>query len=320
MGELDITFRRLVRGRPRPILQLAFPRLRLEPFGLPVDTSLDRSQQRTGDNLFQVRSDRGKAAIHVELERVWKTEMPRRMFEYASAAVLALNRPVSSVVILLRRGRRPPHGTGMYPVPGVSGNAFVFRYHVVSLWQFDARQMRARLGPLGAPFCVAMRGADEEFVRSLAEEVRTTEALSKRNRETTMQLLYLVTAVMLGSEAAQRIFHMESIIQDPNVQKLIRDWEDKGRAKGRAEGRLEEARSILYRMLALRSLPVSPDVRARIDGEADIACLEAWHDAAVTAATIGDVFGTAERPASRGSGRRDRSRGVPRSRTAPRRA
>jgi hypothetical protein len=75
---------------------------------------------------------------------------------------------------------------------------------------------------------------------------------------------------------------VESIIQDPNVQELIREWEDKGR--------VEEARSTLYRVLALRSLPVTPDVRVRIDGEADIARLAEWHDAAVTAATIGDVF------------------------------
>jgi hypothetical protein len=310
MGEFDITFRRLVRSRPGPILQLAFPRLWLKPFGLPVDTSLDRLRPRTGDNLFQVLSEHGAAAIHVEFERGWKTEMPHRMFEYASAAVLALKQPVSSIVILLRRGGRPPRRTGMYRLPGVSGDAFVFRYHVVSLWQLDARRMRARLGPLGAPFCVGMRGADEDFVRSLAEEVRTSEKLSEKDRETTIQLLYFVTAAKLGSEAARRIFHMESIIQDPNVQKLIRDWEDKGRT--------EEARSSLYRVLALRSLPVSADVRARIDGEADIAQLKAWHDAAVTAVTIGDVFGTAVRRASRGRsrGRRARSRGVPRSRTA----
>jgi len=43
-------------------------------------------------------------------------------------------------------------------------------------------------------------------------------------------------------------------------------------------------------------LPIDPleiaatDVRARIDGETDVARLEAWHDAAVTAGSIGDVF------------------------------
>ena len=95
---------------------------------------------------------------------------------------------------------------------------------------------------------------------------------------------------------------MESIIQDPNVQALIREWEDKGRAEGRtegraegrtegrAEGRADEARSLLLKVLAARSLPVTPDVRARIDREPDLARLESWLEAAITAASIGDVF------------------------------
>ena len=79
---------------------------------------------------------------------------------------------------------------------------------------------------------------------------------------------------------------MESIMQDPNVQDLIREWEDKGRVEGRAD----EARSLLLKILAARSLLVTPDVRARIDGESDLARLESWIEAAVTAASIGDVF------------------------------
>jgi Tfp pilus assembly pilus retraction ATPase PilT len=109
-----------------------------------------------------------------------------------------------------------------------------------------------------------------------------------------MQLLYYVAAVILGSEAARRIFHVESLIQDPNVQELIREWEEQGVAKGLATGlaagRATEARLLLYKVLALRSFQVTSDVRARIDGEPDVARLEAWHDAAVTAAAIGDVF------------------------------
>jgi predicted transposase YdaD len=112
--------------------------------------------------------------------------------------------------------------------------------------------------------------------------------------QTTMQLLYVVSAVMLGTDTARRIFHVESIIQDPNVQELIREWEDKGRAEGHAEGRVEgratEARLLLHKVLAARAFPVSADVRARIESESDVARLEAWHDAAVTAPTLGDVF------------------------------
>ncbi len=293
MGETDVTFRRLLRVLPRPILQLAFPDRQLEPLG-SLDPSVDRTRPRTADNLFRVRDGSAEVAVHVEVERDWRPELPRRMFEYASAAVMATELPVWSVVVLLRPGGRPPLGTGIYRIPGVDGDAFVFRYQVVPLWQLDARQMRAQLGLQGAPFCVAMRGSGEQLVRELANEVHTDEQLSARDRQTTMQLLYLVTAAILGSETAKRIFHMESIIQDPNVQELVREWEDKGRIEGRVEGRVEgraeEARSLLRKVLALRSLPVTPDVRARIDGETDVARLEAWHDAAVTAGAIGDVF------------------------------
>jgi len=293
MGETDVTFRRLLRVLPRPILQLAFPTRQLEPLGA-LDPSVDRTRPRTADNLFRVRDGSAEVAVHVEVERDWRPEIPRRMFEYASAAIVATELPVWSVVVLLRPGGRPPSGTGIYRISGFDGDAVAFRYQVVPLWQLDARQMRAQLGLLGAPFCVAMRGSGEEFVRELASEVQTDAELSARDRQTTMQLLYLVTAAILGSAAAKRIFHMESIIQDPNVQELIREWEDKGRVEGRVEGlvegRAKEARALLYKVLALRSLPVTPDVRARIDGEPDVARIEAWHDAAVTAGSIGDVF------------------------------
>jgi hypothetical protein len=138
------------------------------------------------------------------------------------------------------------------------------------------------LGLEGAPFCAAMRGADETFVRELADDVRSDRGLAKRDRQSAMQLLYVVSAAILGSEAARRIFHVESIIQDPNVQELIGEWEDKGRAA--------EARLLLHRVLVARSFMVTPDVRARIDGEPDVTRLEAWLEAAVTAISIGDVF------------------------------
>ena len=297
MGETDVTFRHLLRDLPQPILRLAFPRNRLVPLG-PLDPSVDKPRQRTSDNLFRVRHGAREAAVHVEVERKWRPEIAQRLFEYASSAMVATRLPVWSVVVLLRPGGRPPAGTGVYRIPGIGGDVLQFRYQVVPLWRLDAHDMRKQLGLQGAPFCVAMRGADEIFVRTLAEDVLADRTLTRRDRRSTMQLLYIVTAAMLGSEAARRIFHMESLIQDPNVQELIREWEDKGRAEGRTEGRAEgrtegratEARSLLHKVLAARSFAVTPDVRARIDGETDITRLESWIEAAVTATALGDVF------------------------------
>src|SRR5215510_5816162 len=122
MGETDITFRRLLRALPRPILQLAFPRRGLEPLG-PLDPSVDRSRQLTADHLFRVRDRTTEAAVHVEVEREWRPEIPRRLFEYASAAVTATQLPVWSVVVLVRRGEPPPRGAGVYRIPGIGGDA-----------------------------------------------------------------------------------------------------------------------------------------------------------------------------------------------------
>ncbi|HEX4417345.1 MAG TPA: hypothetical protein VH165_05570 [Kofleriaceae bacterium] len=215
-------------------------------------------------------------------------------------------RPVWTVVLLSRPGGNPPEGTGIYRIRGIGDDAFVFRYRVVPIWRLDAHEMRAYLGLAGAPFLVAMRGADEEFVRDLTAEVQADHTLSVRDRADTLALLYLVSAAILGSETARRIFHVDWLIQDPNVQELIAEWEEKGvargearglaqgLAKGLAEGRakalLESAWSALYRVLELRSFPITSDIRARVDGELSVDRLTAWHDAAVTARTIDDVF------------------------------
>ena len=180
--------------------------------------------------------------------------------------------------------------TNAAPIPGIGGDAFVFRYHLVPRWRLDARRMRKQLGLEGAPFCAAMRGADEAFVRELADDVRTDRGLAKRDRQSAMQWLYVVSAAILGSDTARRIFHVESIIQDPNVQELIAEWEGKGREQGREQGRASEARLLLHWVLAARSFPMTQDVRSRIDGEPDVTRLESWLEAAVTATSIGEVF------------------------------
>ncbi len=307
MGETDVTFRHLLRGLPRPILRLAFPHRALEPAG-PLDPSVDRPRQRTTDNLFRVLDGGAEAAVHVEIERAWRADLPRRLFEYASAAMTATRLPVWSVVVLLRPGGRPPRSTGVYRVPGARGDAVVYRYQVVPLWRLDARRMRAELGLPGAPFCVAMRGADEAFVEELADEVQTDRGLTRRDRQTTMQLLYVVSAAILGSDTARRIFHVESLIQDPNVQELIREWEDKGRIKGRAEGRIkgraegrikgraEGEQMALLTLLRTRGLSATAGERALIEGCTDSKKLEQWIVRAVSAESVGEVLGTDRKP------------------------
>jgi hypothetical protein len=177
---------------------------------------------------------------------------------------------------------------------GLTATASIIRGNGSSPRDFDGARRKAAIDaagidevlPLGDIAGRLRHGAIELEVGCDRRFPRHT----RRNRQTTMQLLYVVSAAILGSETARRIFHVESIIQDPNVQELIREWEDKGRAKGHAAGRAEEARRLLHKVLAARSFSVTARVRARIDGETDVARLESWIETAVTARAIGDVF------------------------------
>jgi flagellar biosynthesis/type III secretory pathway protein FliH len=103
---------------------------------------------------------------------------------------------------------------------------------------------------------------------------------------------------------------VESSMLDPNAQLMLREWQAKEFAKGLAEiftvgfaesytkgftegiakGRADEARLLLYRVLAARAIAVTPDARARIEREHDPARLEAWLVAAISARAIGDVL------------------------------
>jgi hypothetical protein len=159
-----------------------------------------------------------------------------------------------------------------------------------------------------------MRGADEEFVQSLAYDVQMDRTMTQRARKTTMQLLYTVTAAIFGVDAARRIFSVNWLKDDPNVQQLIRELHAEGEARGlakgearglakgmvrgraegvvrgRAEGVAKEARVALRKVLAARSFRESPEVRDRIDRQRSIARLEAWLEAAVNADSIDEVF------------------------------
>jgi hypothetical protein len=239
--------------------------------------------------MFRVRDGLREVVVHVEIEREWQANLPERLFEYASGAAVATELPVSSIVVLLRPGGKPPLGSSVYRIQGIKATSFEFRYDIVPLWQLDAHAMREQLGLEAAPFCVAMRGATPAFAQIQAQQLRCDPTLTPGERERMKRLLGIMSAVAFGKDTARRIYTMESIVQDPDVQGFL-DLKTEGFAEGRAEGRINAARALLNRVFAARSFVVTPEIRARIDDEPDVARLEAWHDAALTAATIGDVF------------------------------
>lgn len=276
--------------------------------------------------------------IHVEIEREWRRSLPGRLFNYATAGVAATGLPVWSLVVLLRPGGRPPDRVGVHRIPGLDGDAFVFRYSVVPLWQLDARSMLAELGLEASPFCIAMRGVDRAFVQTVVQRVVDDRTMAAPARRTTIRLLSVITAAIFGSGPARRIFQMDSIIRDRNVQELIRGWKADGIAEGKAEGKAEgiaegkakgiaegkakgiveghlsEARTALRTVLAGRSFRLTPELRARIADETRLVQIQSWLKAAIKATSIDEVFTPVRRrarrrPAPRPQPSQTRSRG-----------
>jgi hypothetical protein len=229
--------------------------------------------------------------VHAEVERGWRgSTMPKRMFNYSTALHAHTGLPVVSVVVLLRPGGNPPRSPATYTLSALGHDLHVMRYFVVPLWSLNAKEMRKRLPPEGTPFCVAMKGADPDFIRGLARDLGTSANLPKPRRNLALGLLYVMTAAILGAEKAERIFHMESIIRSPGVQKLIKKWEDKGRAEGEAQGEARGRAKDVLTVLSVRKIEISDDARQRILECTDLATLDRWIERAAVAVSAAEVI------------------------------
>ncbi len=91
-----------------------------------------------------------------------------------------------------------------------------------------------------------------------------------------------------------------------DLQKMGERLLEKASKKARNEGHLEQARSALRRVLAVRGLATSPDDEARIEACTTLATLERWLDQALTASNVTEALRvttrrTAVSPARRAS-------------------
>jgi hypothetical protein len=73
------------------------------------------------------------------------------------------------------------------------------------------------------------------------------------------------------------------------------DFVKKCVAQGRNEGRAEEAARAVLTALRVRRITVSADEQARILASKDPAQLERWHERAIVAASVAEVFDEAAR-------------------------
>src|SRR5207248_3923052 len=84
--------------------------------------------------LYNVVLNEKPMILHVEMQRSSDAEMGRRLWEYNALATITSGRPVSTIVLYLRKDRKvvePPYKLEL-PNGGVS---HVFYYKNVKLWE-----------------------------------------------------------------------------------------------------------------------------------------------------------------------------------------
>ncbi len=74
------------------------------------------------------------------------------------------------------------------------------------------------------------------------------------------------------------------------IQAWFENFQQKLRGEGLAEGRTKEAARAVLTALRVRGIGLPDDVRERILAENDPECLERWHERAIIAASLDDVF------------------------------
>jgi hypothetical protein len=83
--------------------------------------------------------------------------------------------------------------------------------------------------------------------------------------------------------ARQRMIAEWAVESSPEMREKLVD-------EGRLEGRLEEARSSLRHVLALRRLVLSAEEDKRIDACGDLDTLRRWHDQAIVVASAAEAL------------------------------
>jgi len=125
-------------------------------------------------------------------------------------------------------------------------------------------------------------GADAEGRSNEVLCAQVAAALRARGASWPERHMAVVAAAMRGRYESMVKAMEQANLEPVIIEDLVKFGEDRGR--------LEEERSTLRRVLALRKLGLKPDGEARIDACTDLATLQRWHDQAVLAASADEAL------------------------------
>jgi predicted transposase YdaD len=295
VASTDRAFRALARSEPEVVLALL--RLALPDLMREVSVSADGVEDPKLDLPPPLEADMvahgaPQELLHVEGQGYSEVAFEQRVFHYH--LLLVVRHPERRVrTVALWLVRPPPKQR----LGRIERDTVTVEVHTVVLAELPASALLAHPETV----CFAA-GADTEG-RADAELCRlVAQALRRQNAG--WQRLLLCAAVAAAAGRYDTMMHamQEADLEPPIIEDLVRYGRERGRREGveqgvevgRREGRREgvEAgtREGLLALIAARGLALSPEQRARIEGEHDAERLLGWLRRAAVAASLDDVL------------------------------
>jgi hypothetical protein len=209
----------------------------------------------------------------IELQANWDSDLPFDLLRRYSLLRHRHRLPVSCVVVLLRPSANSSAMTGIFAQPNPLAADWVFRFHVVRVWEIPSGTFLH--GPLALLPLAPVGAVDRAEVHRVISEVdrrvdrEATRAQAEMLRAATLQLL----ALRFDEEfIAQLVKFMATI--DLSQTPLWRAIEK----HGADAARLEHARASVLGVGRKKFGPAPNDVEAAINSIDDVARLDALRD------------------------------------------
>lgn len=238
------------------------------------------------DYVAMVEVNGGEAQIlHVEFYLNWMTGIPRLMARYGGSLAWQYQRPVESVLLLLRRETVPA------TVPDVGEYAIgrtctTHPYRVVRAWEADPAPILQTRDPRLLPWAILMNSTEAE-VQQIAAALRNYGDEELVARFLTLGSLRYDRGVLEGMLGGPKMGFVEVFLEGSS---LVREVKDKAAAEGRAEA-MKAAQDNLRRLLrtCLRSTFPGLESMPEIDALSNVETVEAIMQKALTSKNRAEV-------------------------------
>jgi predicted transposase YdaD len=197
------------------------------------------------DTIIQVGEPADYLA-HIEIQTGHDLTLPRRLLHYNVLLNFRHDRPVRSVVIILRREADSPSFTGRHEVFLPEGTRYLdFRYSVLRIWTLDVEAvLQSGFGTLPLAPLAKVRKKDLPAVIR-----RMKERFEREVSEPESNLLWTATKILMGMRYSEELVDgllkgLQKMKESFTYQAILRE--------GRVEGLVEGEQRILLQMARKR--------------------------------------------------------------------